>query len=46
MKTFLCRCYHKGRAFGVSLKADGYDEAAKIARQRGWVMEEVAARRQ
>lgn len=46
MKTFLCRCYHKGCAFGVSLRAEGYDEAVNIARQRGWVMEEFAARRQ
>lgn len=42
---YLCRCYHGGRAFGVSLIADSYDEAVKFARQRGWVMEEVAARK-
>lgn len=44
MKKFLARCYHNGRAFGTSLMAEDYDEAVTFCRQRGWRLEEVAAR--
>lgn len=44
MKTYLARCYHKGRAFGTSLMAETHDQAEQYCRLRGWKLEETAAR--